>query len=402
MLRFSLALLLAASSVQADCSLSQTKDDGGETIVMENRFIRVKILPESNGRIAEYTLKGAQRERSLFSKLVFETFDLTPDVKTVTSTNYAGLEDWIWEVGLVKKWLQYAAKVVKDTKEEVAVELALKASGYDLRRTVTIRADSAELDVTVELMGKDGAKRNLSYWPHTCLALDGEINNDQTRIFVPTAPQAKPERRANVRVQAVGQEEVYSRVLSAKTKDTSDFFAPAQPWWAMARNGLMLGMQAPKSETDRDGAYYSYASPDCLTMEVVYNSHEFSAGVRQSCHLTFLACEGLERVDYLDRHLAFAIDREKIQVAGNDVTLPVRMAGLRVLKNARLDLVAVGKDGKELAKGSLPIPEATPVKPLAGEVRLNGVKGTGAGLKFRLSDEKGRVVSEERVLGVPL
>ena len=214
-----LVLSLLANYVQADCRISKGKEGKWETIVLENNYIRVKILPESNGRIAEYTLKGARGERKFFPKLVFKTLEIMPDVETIMETNYAGLEDWIWEIGLTKQYLKYQSKILENSKEKSSVELSLAGSEYRIIKTVSIFKDSSEVAVQVKLINRTPEKKIGSYWAHTCIALDGAIDNDNTRIYVPMTPSANPERRKGLYLQKVGQETVYSRKVSDQEKD---------------------------------------------------------------------------------------------------------------------------------------------------------------------------------------
>ncbi|MFH0796928.1 MAG: hypothetical protein V2A65_07725 [Candidatus Omnitrophota bacterium] len=396
-----LVLSLLVNYARADCRISKGKEDRWEAIVLENDYIRVKVLPESNGRIAEYILKGAGGERKFFPKMVFKTFEIMPDVETILETNFSGLEDWIWEVGLTKQYLKYQSKILEKSKEKSSVELSLAGSEYRIIKTVSIFKDSSEVAIQVKLVNRTSEKKIGSYWPHTCIALDGVIDNDNTRIYVPMNPSTNLERRKGLYLQKIEQETVYSRKVSDRGKDNgSDFFAPAQEWWAMVKDNLVLGMLVPLSETDRDGMYYSWSGPAGLSMELIYNSYEFLPGQEQIYHLSFVSTEGLDSIDYINKYITLAVGREKVKVIGDVVTVPIKISGVRKISNYRLELIAIDKNGNEITKGVIEISELTPIKVIEKEVALKGIKDKGYGLKFRLYDSKGTKIDENKLLGI--
>ena len=116
--------------------------------------------------------------------------------------------------------------------------------------------------------------------------------------------------------------------------------------------------------------------------------------------MNFVSCEGLDSVDYVNKYLALAVEREKVKVSGDVVTVPIKMSGIQKIKDYRLELIATDKNGNEITKEVIGISELTPIKIIEKEVTLKGINDKGYGLKFRLYDNNGTKIDENRLLGV--
>lgn len=332
-------------TLSAACSFSESEDDNGNKIlIMENARIKAVIMPESNGRIAELILKDEDDERHFFPELEFSTVEVGNGISLVGKTNYAGLEDWGWEEGLIKKNVPYKAEVLKNTPDEVSVRISAVFSFWaNLERTMTITRDSAVLKISTAFTNVQQEPIERTYWQHIMVDFDRNMDINAVKFFIPvkhTGEYGKVLRVAYL--QQPGKNCVLERRAVTSHAKAQDYSRLAQPWRAMVHDDLLFGMIVDLNSF-ADGAAYHFVK-DVLSCENIFSKVKYQPQGSKIFHSWIVLSKTPERVDYLDRNLVLGCRRE---ISGNKAVLDISAFRTGAQKEFKLTFKAVGKDGKE-------------------------------------------------------
>ncbi len=390
------AVLSCSIALHAQCKLLQDEDDTGqEFFILENKYLQVKILPQSSGRISEFMLKKGQRH--CFPKLDYQTMSLTEGVFVVARSNFAGFEDWIFEEGLLKQYVAYTAKVIADTPEKCSLSVSCRKGSGLLSRIMTLRADSAVLEIETVITGVKSdvkANRTVSFWSHIMVDLDRAHDREAVRLYLPVKKSdGNMQRRKESVIQRVPFDCIVSRYAIAVPEALSDMFRPAQPWRAYCRKGLLLGSTVPLADLAPDGFFYNFIglenAPD-LSLETVYGARPLPPGTKRVHHQTLLAREWSHPVDYLDQNVVVCCKwngkRNAVLTIGGTSSLSGVTADAELLDNGK----AVEKI--TFAPGNL-TPENEFVQKLAFRREV-----TAPRLRLTFRDSSGKVVTTADLL----
>src|SRR3954470_20583365 len=167
-----------------------------KTYVLENRYLKVTLVPDFGGRILSIIYKPTGHEQ------LYRTEVGVPYGINASNFYY----DWLMVYGGIfptfpdaehgKAWLKpWEFKVVKESPGEVTVSMSLKddiaysaAPGRFLRGAtdieatyyVTLKADRAALDARVVLKNPQARTVDYEYWTCTTLAPGSDPNNPKT------------------------------------------------------------------------------------------------------------------------------------------------------------------------------------------------------------------------------
>jgi Domain of unknown function (DUF5107) len=188
------------------------------TRVLENRYLKVTLVPEFGGRILSIIYKPTGHEQ-LYRTEVGVPYGMGG------GTFYY---DWMMVVGGIfptfpdaehgKTWLKpWDFKVVKESEGEVTVSMSLKddfayaaapkrfrpgSSGIEATTTITLKADRAALDLRVVLKNPQAKAIDYEYWTCTTLAPGSDPNSPKTtggaEIIAPIEAYTTPHWSANL------------------------------------------------------------------------------------------------------------------------------------------------------------------------------------------------------------
>lgn len=189
-----------------------------KTYVIENRYLKVTLVPEFGGRILSIIYKPTGHE-----ELYRTTVGVPYGIK---AGNF--YYDWLMVYGGIfptfpgpehgKTWLKpWAFKVVKQTDAQVTVSMSIKddfaysappgkfmrgATGIEATFYVTLKAGRAALDTRVVLRNPKATSIEYEYWTCTTLAPGSEPKHPKAtagaEIIAPIAAYATPGWSANI------------------------------------------------------------------------------------------------------------------------------------------------------------------------------------------------------------
>ncbi|MBE6356020.1 MAG: hypothetical protein E7058_02780 [Lentisphaerae bacterium] len=303
---FLTAAIFTASSLLAVCSISKDEDDEGRQIIyMENSRIKVGLMPESNGRISELILKDDGEERHFFPEVEFKTLEVDDGISLVAKTNYAGLEDWAWESGAVKKNIPYTAKIVKNTPQEVTITLTAEFGAWaKVERTMSIVENSAVLQVSVKFTNTTDKPVKSSYWQHIMLNFDRNMDvGGSARLIIPLKNAGTPVFRNKLSVQQPGTDCLLDRPALSENPKAEEVSRVSQPWRAVKHEDLMFAMLIPLAQIS-DGVAYHYADDNSLSVENVFNYTEYAPGASHTFNTAIAVMTAMDKVDFIDKNVA--------------------------------------------------------------------------------------------------
>ena len=186
--------------------------------MLENRYLKVTLVPEFGGRILSIIYKPTGHEQ------LYRTEVGVPYGMTAGNFYY----DWLMVYGGIfptfpdaehgKAWLKpWDFKVVKESAGEVTVSMSLKddiaysaapgrflkgSTGIEATYYVTLKADRAALDARVVLKNPQARTVDYEYWTCTTLAPGSDPNNPKTtggaEIIAPIEAYSTPAWSANL------------------------------------------------------------------------------------------------------------------------------------------------------------------------------------------------------------
>ncbi len=248
------------------CRLTRTMhEDGGERIILENRYVKLTFSPSQGGRCVSFVYKPTSTE---WTEMSGDTGGL--------------LGDRIISQRLKKDWLNagYQVKIRQNTPEKLSMELAAQgASGsaryITFRKTVILTKRSPEVVVkyAFEVDKSLTLPVTEALWFHNILGVPGRKVN----YFFPTG---KGIRKAG-----------YNPVLPSLEFWEYD---PAQGWMAaIAENGSGL---ACLMEYQRLMCFYQWYGKKFATQEWAFRNFTVKDGESLSTEVRFLPFQGLKNV----------------------------------------------------------------------------------------------------------
>jgi hypothetical protein len=186
--------------------------------VLENRYLKITLVPEFGGRILSIIYKPTGHEQ------LYRTEVGVPYGMKAGNFYY----DWLMVYGGIfptfpdpehgRAWLKpWHFKVVNESAGEVTVAMSIKddvaysaaptqffkgATGIEATYYVTLKADRAALDARVVLKNPQSQAVDYEYWTCTTLAPGSEANNPRTtggaEIIAPIQAYSTPRWSANI------------------------------------------------------------------------------------------------------------------------------------------------------------------------------------------------------------
>jgi hypothetical protein len=164
-----------------------------KTRVLENRYLKVTLVPEFGGRILSIIYKPTGHEE-LYRTKVGVPYGINAGVFYYDWLMvYGGIFPTFPDAEHGKTWLKpWDFRVVKESADEVTVSMSLKddfaysaaprqffrgSTGLEATYYVTLKADRAALDARVVLKNPQGQAIKYEYWTCTTLAPGSDPNN---------------------------------------------------------------------------------------------------------------------------------------------------------------------------------------------------------------------------------
>src|SRR6266436_3803186 len=189
-----------------------------KTYVLENRYLKVTLVPEFGGRIVSIIYKPTGHEQ-LYRAQVGVPYGMKGGTFYYDwMMVYGGIFPTFPEAEHGKTWLKpWDFKVVKESAGEVTVSMSLKddfaysaaprqfktgSTGIEATTYVTLKADRAALDVRVVLKNPQTRTVDYEYWTCTTLAPGSDPNNPKTtggaEIIAPIQAYSTPHWSASL------------------------------------------------------------------------------------------------------------------------------------------------------------------------------------------------------------
>ena len=187
------------------------------TYVLENRYLKVTLLPEFGGRILSIIYKPTGHEQ-LYRTEVGVPYGIKGDIFYYDWLMvYGGIFPTFPDAEHGKTWLKpWDFKVVKENAGEVTVSMSLKddfeysaapkrfrgSTGIEATYYVTLKADRAALDARVVLKNPHDITIKYEYWTCTTLAPGSDPKNPKTtggaEIIAPIQAYSTPHWSTNL------------------------------------------------------------------------------------------------------------------------------------------------------------------------------------------------------------
>lgn len=346
-LLFAVLLFCGALNLSAACSVKEFEDDNGsKCLLMENSRIKVVLMPGSNGRIAELAIKEEDDERHFFAEVEFSTVEVGNGISLVGKTNYAGLEDWGWEEGLIKKNVPYKAEIIKNTADEATVKMSAVFSTWaDVERLITITRDSAVVKLEVKFTNVSKNPIDRTYWQHIMIDFDRTGDHSGVRLFIPVKQTGENGKvLGEAYLQQPGKTCVLDRPATSSNPKAQDYSRLAQPWRAMVNEDLLFGMVVDFATFRQDAAAYHF-NLTALSCENIFSKTAYKPGESHVFRSQMIASYAPAGVDYMDSNIVLGCARNMV-----DGKLEMDISAYRTgaLKNLRLSFSAADNNGKVL------------------------------------------------------
>jgi Domain of unknown function (DUF5107) len=189
-----------------------------KTYVLENRYLKVTLLPEFGGRIVSIIYKPTGHEQ-LYRAEVGVPYGMQGGIFYYDwMMVYGGIFPTFPDPEHGKTWLKpWDFKLVKDSAGEVTVSMSLKddfaygaapnrfrpgSTGIEATTYVTLKADRAALDARVVLKNPQARTVDYEYWTCTTLAPGSDPNNPKAtggaEIIAPIQAYSTPRWSASL------------------------------------------------------------------------------------------------------------------------------------------------------------------------------------------------------------
>ena len=110
-----LSMTLLACAVSSAATVKSGLWNGRKSIILENRYLKVTVLPDANGRIAEYIYKPSSQ--SLFLPYAEKGGDVPLlTLVGIAEHNSGGWDELFVETGLQMNKINYAYKVERSAR----------------------------------------------------------------------------------------------------------------------------------------------------------------------------------------------------------------------------------------------------------------------------------------------
>ena len=351
-----LLAIAGGASGSAPCKMSKTKAYGIPAVSMENSFLKLTVLPDSNGRIAN--IKYIPADTELLRPYREERKVIDPLLPKMISSNLGGYKEWLWGVRPIYNTM----KIVGLKSAPKRIELGLDCKYYmskllDLKRNIILNRDSSSILIKTRLKNIGKKAQDVKLWVNTI--------PDTT---VKTGSTVYPVKGG---VKFIDR---YSTLYSKedclhKFRDNaeSNFFATvAQPWCARVfedKNFVMVYSFATQNNSS-DMMFYSWKGKSdgipCITIETIYPSIKLQPGKTAEYTTKVMVFKGLSNISGLCGDVA--IDCE-VQQEKDEIQAFLTLVSCRKLAANKLRLWLVDSKTNRRVKSSVITKQVAALQP---------------------------------------
>ncbi|MDD5706023.1 MAG: hypothetical protein PHR35_08865 [Kiritimatiellae bacterium] len=397
------AVLCLPWSAVASCRVYASTWERQPSLVMENDLIRVTVLPDSNGSIAEYCLK--QPGFNVITPIRNARFALTKDVAIVDS-NYGGYKDWCLETGVLKAERAYVCRVVAESPEHVSI-VASSISSVQLERSMTIHEGSTLVDIRVVVRNVSAEPMTYSYWAHTLIAPAGRIDNREVFCVPVGAHRVSTRNKANLD----SLEDAVAAVTNTAAPSASVSFLPKQGWKAVVSTSAqaVYGELIPIAQIGDDGYFDFWKGQEhmelgnptsLLTSESVYSARALAPDEAATFNLAMFQALGFSGISYASSNLCLHVRDKTIHVKTD--TLVVEAGAPAIRSGLNLGFALTDDAGEVVAVWGAQRVDLGPMRTVTLTFRTDGLRAPPGtyGLRCILRDGAGNEIETASVLGV--
>lgn len=390
-----------------ECSVTKKKWKNFDAYEMENKYVRILVIPKLKGLVAQYDMKDP--DINLFSRLIVKNFKLFSI--NLNKTNFVGYEDWIKEMDNAKTSINYQCSILEDSPGRCTLLLSYKGANFEIDRKMILEEGSAEIKIEIALKNLRSENTGWSLWGHLCgISLGGaeKVNaSEYLACFVPAAPCDEEKFKSLMDIKNVTRNnfifpERKTIVRNRFKGGCSKYFLPAQAWmgYVNSRNKVCLAAVMRDKEIAKDGLFFIWAGrePDLgegtdrmlYSMETLWDTVQFKPGDTGTYNITYACAKGLE-------NLCFAGKNVLIGCEGSfSKGLKLKCAFQREMKGITLEFSAFDKNKKLLGTVHKKLEFAVPYSNEELLLELNGQLCSG--LMFRMKNANGEVLEDASIL----
>ena len=341
-----LLAIAGGTSDSAPCKMSKTKAYGVPAASMGNNFLKLTVLPSSNGRISN--IKYIPADTELLRPYHEERKVIDPLLPKMISSNRGGYKEWLWGVRPINNTMEIVG--LKNTPEQIDLGLDCKyymSKLLDLKRNIILNSDSSSIFIRTKVknIGKDV---------------------QDVKLWVNTIPDTTVKTGSTVYPVKGGVKFIdrYSTLYSKedclhKFKDNAEsnfFAAAAQPWCARIfedKNFIMVYSFTTKNNSS-DMMFYSWKGKNdgipCITIETVYPNIKLQPGKTVEYFTKVMVFEGLSNISGLCGDVAINCE---VQQEKDKIKAFLTLASCRKLAVNKFRLWLVDKKTNRKVKSSI-------------------------------------------------
>jgi hypothetical protein len=370
-----MAILCGCSSMELPCAVEDGKISGQDAIFLKNKFLRVGIIPSSNGRIASLVYRPMQCQIMRPYKEKREMID--PLLPEQIFSNRGGHNEWFWNV-------QESAKVISDMKAEILYDnpnragVRLTAKNYcgqdiELTREIVIDRDTSEIKIHVRVKNTGKKTFPLTLWLHSIPSMS--LNRVDDIYFPGMANVAKVGKSPVLKL------EHNQLVMPGRPSQKNFFVAPARPWSARISRSwpLIFAYILNKDDLQPNGMLYTWsgyhAKQFLQTQEVILNPVSIKPGKSHAWKYKIALYGGMFGVSDIIKGLAI---RYRYQMNHDVLRIKFKVCG-SVKRSAQWMQIKLKPlndplTGKTLGAARVMLPIMDPNKPVTVVADLKNIK----------------------------
>lgn len=363
--------LCISSLLYAECSVKKGVFEGSPAIVMESELIRVTIVPELSGRIAEYIWKPLGCNNFLRYRVKKGTA-LIPGAEIMES-NFGGFKDLIWEHRIRRAERRYNYEIIKEKGESASVKVYFPEKSLRITRTMTIFEKSSELKIDVALTNTGEKPEILSYWAHTMVTVGGDYNPEEDYNYIPLRKNKKTSAGGH-RLTTVEDDNIFAGMPE------NGYYPPKQPWCAVIDKPkkLLYAQIVSLEQLGETGAFHIWTGGGIwekyrLSQEVIFAPWKYEKNQTREYNISIVMVQGMDKVTYVNRYLVLDIDplSKTIFQRGEKIPLTLKLSSPREDTKIKLLMYLVDSKGRRYKGSAIDLSNLTPKQTVIREVRLN-------------------------------
>jgi hypothetical protein len=351
-------LVIFASCDLNAVEIKSAKFSGVPAEIIQNKYLKVSIIPGANGRIASLILLKNNQE--MLKPYTEKREQVDPLLPEMVFSNNGGCKEWLW--GTRWKNIPNSKMTVSGIKQsEKNVDLTLFSKGYmsspiQLTKRFSLQTDALQVNMDIDLMNTSEKAEKLSLW----LNLIPNSDTPKDYSILPVAGNSPYAGRKNTLSGSRDEIRYFYRHNSAES-----YIAPGASWNArfLKKPDAMLVISlGKKSDVRPDGIYYMWRGrlngQEVITQEAILAPIILKAGIKKNYKIKLMVFPGMRDINALCGSTAIFAKRinNKITLTMNStIAQPQRILKVLFKKQKREITVPAMKPGENIeVKLSIP------------------------------------------------